>query len=91
MTDNAIENLRNEEEETPQGTDNSGDILFRSVHDKMIFGVCAGFADYMNVKPNLLRIIWLVLTFITFGIGALIYLLFAIIVPEEDNGGNIGY
>ena len=34
--------------------------LYLSDHDKKIGGVCGGLADYFDIDPIILRIIWLV-------------------------------
>ncbi|MBP8000468.1 MAG: PspC domain-containing protein [Chloroflexi bacterium] len=56
--------------------------LMRS-QDKMIFGVCAGLAEYMNVDPVVIRLLMVLLT-LTTGYGLLIYLLLAILMPTAD-------
>lgn len=62
----------------------SGRGLFRSSSNRMIAGVCAGLGNYLNIDPNLVRIIWVILTFGSFGIGILIYVLFALLVPLDN-------
>ena len=42
--------------------------LYRSKTDKKIAGVCGGFAEYINVDPNIVRVVWLVAGICT-GIG----------------------
>lgn len=48
----------------------------------MIFGVCGGIAEYFNVDPTIVRLLWVVLTF-TKGLGLLAYIVCAIVVPER--------
>ena len=55
--------------------------LCRSVKNRKLGGVCGGIAEYLNVDPTLIRIIFIVLM-ITWGSGILIYLLLWIILPE---------
>jgi phage shock protein C len=55
--------------------------LFRSRKDRVIGGVCGGLGTYMNIDPVLIRVVWAVLIFS--GIGALVYLISWIIIPEE--------
>jgi len=61
--------------------------LFRSRDNKMLAGVCAGFAQYLNVDVTILRVI-LVLVTIFGGSGLLIYFIFWIIIPEEPQAVN---
>jgi len=41
-----------------------GRRLMRSSTDVKIAGVCSGFADYLDVDPTIVRIVWLVLAFV---------------------------
>jgi len=56
--------------------------LYRSQKDRLIAGVCGGLGEYFNLDPVLLRIIFVALTFIN-GSGIILYLVLAIIVPNE--------
>jgi phage shock protein PspC (stress-responsive transcriptional regulator) len=56
--------------------------LTRPKNNKVIAGVCAGIANYFNVDPVLVRIIWLVLL-LFFGIGLFAYLLLWVVMPEK--------
>lgn len=57
--------------------------LRRSNTDKKIFGVCGGLANYLNIDPALVRLVFVILTLASFGIGILIYVLMAIVMPSE--------
>lgn len=67
-------------------TDNAANTkrLHRSRSDKMISGVCGGIGTYFNVDPSLIRIGYVLATLFSVGIGILVYILLAIIVPEES-------
>ena len=56
--------------------------LYKS-HNKMICGVCAGIADYFNIDPSIVRVLWAVLA-LAAGTGVLAYIACAIILPEGD-------
>jgi phage shock protein C len=56
--------------------------LYRKRTDKMLAGVCAGLADYLNIDPTIVRIIFIVLVFAGLG-GVLVYLILWLITPEE--------
>lgn len=58
--------------------------LYRSRTDRKIAGVCGGFAEYLNVDPAILRIVWAV-SILLFGVGIFLYLLAWIITPENPN------
>ena len=57
--------------------------IFKSRDNKMICGVCAGIADYFNIDPSIVRVLWAVLA-LAAGTGVLAYIACAIILPEGD-------
>lgn len=57
--------------------------LYRSKKEKMICGVCGGIAEYFDIDPTIIRLIWAV--FVLSGSGVLAYILAAIIIPEEPD------
>ena len=61
-----------------------GKRLYRSRSDRMIWGVCGGLAKHLNVDPTLVRLV-MVLLFFANGIGILIYIVMAVIVPLEGS------
>jgi len=54
--------------------------LMRSSRDKKIGGVCAGLADYFDLDPTLVRVLWLLAIFCA-GTGVLVYLILWIALP----------
>jgi phage shock protein C len=58
--------------------------LYRSKYDRQIAGVCGGLAAYFNIEPTIVRIIFLLITFMG-GPGLLLYIVLALVVPEEDD------
>ena len=56
--------------------------LRRSTKDKKILGVCGGLAEYFDVDPTVVRIIYLLLL-LGAGFGLLAYLICALIMPEK--------
>jgi len=64
--------------------------LHRLGGQKKIAGVCAGLGEYFELDPVFLRLFFLVSLFFG-GIGALVYLLLWVMVPEKpgaDGGGG---
>lgn len=60
--------------------------LYKSTNNKMLSGVCAGFADFIGIDPTIVRVIYALASFFTGGFpGVIIYIMLAIIIPE-DNG-----
>jgi phage shock protein PspC (stress-responsive transcriptional regulator) len=58
--------------------------LYRDANDKLLGGVCAGIANYMNVDPAVVRLLFAIITFGGFGFGILIYILLWIILPVRE-------
>jgi phage shock protein C len=56
--------------------------LYRCTHDRMLAGVASGLAEYFDLDPTAVRILWL-LSFLLGGLGLFLYIGMAIIVPNE--------
>jgi len=54
--------------------------LMRSSRDKKLGGVCAGLADYFDLDPTIVRVVWL-LAFLCAGAGGLVYIVLWIVLP----------
>ena len=52
----------------------------RSGSDQKIAGVCAGVANYFDIDPTIVRVIWGVLAF-CYGVGIVAYIILWIIAP----------
>jgi phage shock protein PspC (stress-responsive transcriptional regulator) len=57
--------------------------LQRSRTEKMIAGVCGGLAEYFDVDPTIVRVLWVVLTLFG-GAGILLYIILWIIMPLQS-------
>jgi phage shock protein C len=58
-------------------------LLRGSKKESMIGGVCAGIANYFEVDPTIVRLLWVLLTIMSVGVGFFGYLALWIIMPEE--------
>ena len=56
--------------------------LYRNSNDRVVSGVASGLAAYFDIDPAVTRILFIILTLISFGWGILIYLVMLIIMPE---------
>jgi len=56
--------------------------LYRSKTDTMIGGVCAGLANYLNIDPTIVRLVF-VLMLLLGGHGLLVYLILWLVIPQE--------
>jgi phage shock protein C len=58
------------------------DRLYRSRDERVLFGVAGGVAEWLDVDPALVRIVFALLV-LTAGVGFLLYIIMAIVIPEE--------
>lgn len=57
----------------------------RRSSDKMLAGVCAGIAEYFDVDPTLIRVLYAALTLFTAAFpGVLLYIVMMILMPNYD-------
>jgi phage shock protein C len=63
--------------------------LKRSSHDCQIAGVAAGVAEYMNINPVLIRLLFAALTFFADGFGIVAYLVLWLVMPQEESKEKI--
>lgn len=57
--------------------------IYKIEEGKKIFGVCGGLAEYFNIDPVIIRVIWGVLAF-AFGTGIILYLVCAFVFPNKS-------
>lgn len=60
--------------------------IYRVEETKTIAGVCGGLGEYLNIDPTFIKLIWVILTFMT-GILPLTvaYLICAVIIPTKSD------
>lgn len=56
--------------------------IHRSQSDRVLAGVCGGFAEYFNIDPVVVRIIWIFMILIG-GSGIIAYILCLLLIPEN--------
>ncbi len=57
--------------------------LRRSPENKRIAGFCGGLAEYMNTDSSAVRMLWLIFTFATMGLGFILYFIMWIVIPPD--------
>jgi phage shock protein C len=62
------------------------DRLYRSREDRMLLGVAGGMAERYDADPSLIRVLWVLASVFTGGIGILVYIVMGIVVPEDPSG-----
>jgi phage shock protein PspC (stress-responsive transcriptional regulator) len=77
------ENITEEsEEKSYTGQNKTKRRLYRHPDEKVLSGVCGGIATYFNMDPVIMRIIFVVLAFLTTGAAILAYIILWIAVPK---------
>jgi phage shock protein C len=61
------------------------DRLYRSRDDRMLAGVAGGLAEMWGADPSLVRVIWALLVVFTGGVAFIVYIVMAIVIPEEPD------
>lgn len=56
--------------------------LYRSRTNKKLAGVCGGLAEYLNIDPTIVRLIWALVVFCA-GAGVVAYIVCALVIPEQ--------
>lgn len=60
--------------------------LYRSNKDSMLTGVCGGLGEYFNFDPTIVRLIAILLAFVTaFFPMFMIYIIMSIVIPKNPN------
>ena len=56
--------------------------LYRAREGRVLFGVCAGMAEYMNLTPTVVRLIFVAMA-LFFGGGILVYIASIFMFPKK--------
>jgi len=59
--------------------------LYLSNKDKKISGFCGGLAQYFDLDSTIVRLIYVLLIFISMGFGIIFYIVASLIVPRNPN------
>jgi len=64
--------------------------FMRSSTDFLLGGVCGGIGEFLGAPVWLIRVLWILLTLLTFGFfGVLIYILLWLFVPKNPSKKKI--
>lgn len=73
--------IETEKENNNQEDNKMGDKKLTKSSNRMICGVCAGIGEYLGIDPTVIRLLWVIFSFMG-GAGLLAYIVAAIIIPE---------
>jgi len=57
--------------------------IYKIRSQKKLCGVCAGVADYFDLDPTLVRVLWAAIS-LGYGVGVIAYILCAVIFPDKS-------
>ena len=60
-----------------------GKKLLRSKKNRVIAGVCGGIGEYLGIDPTVIRLFWVLFTFLSVGVGLIAYIIAWILIPEK--------
>jgi len=61
--------------------------LYRSGKGRVVAGICGGLADYFDIDPLLIRIVFIILA-LTGGLGIILYLAAWLIIPGQNSSAD---
>lgn len=59
--------------------------LTKSSSNQVLTGTLAGIAEYLNIDPTIVRVIYMVVFFLGWGSPVLLYIVLAILMPKAPN------
>ena len=62
--------------------------LYRSIEDRMVGGVCAGIADFFDIDPTIVRLVFVLGFFASISGLFWAYIIMMIVVPEYVPAGE---
>lgn len=62
--------------------------LYKNPDNKKIAGVCQGVAEYFDIDPTLVRVLWFVVSW-AWGAGVAAYILLWIILPDKSEVADV--
>lgn len=65
------------------GTENFQERLMRSTTDKKLLGICGGIGEYFHIDSTIVRLLYILFTFATGGVGVILYFLLALVLPKN--------
>lgn len=80
--------LKESESETISEEPITKKFLHRSLNNKKISGVCGGLAEYLDIDATIIRLLFILITLSSFGLGLFLYVILAIVMPGEKKNNK---
>lgn len=65
--------------------------LYKDKSTGFLAGVCSGIAQYFDIDPTFVRIVYVVLTLASLSLGAILYVVLIFILPDKSEIGFTDY
>lgn len=62
--------------------------FYRSMDDRMLFGVCGGIGAALGINSMIVRLVFVLLALLSRGLAVMIYFLMARMMPMDRGSGN---
>ena len=79
---NEQEEKMEQEIKNEQETTKAPKRLYRS-RNKKICGVAGGLAEYFDLDPTIMRLLWILFAFVSCSTGVIAYLICALVIPQQ--------
>ena len=57
--------------------------IYKIRDQKKLCGVCAGVAEYFDLDPTLVRVLWAAIS-LGYGVGVIAYIICAVVFPDKS-------
>ena len=57
--------------------------IYKIRDQKKLCGVCAGVAEYFDLDPTLVRVLWAAIS-LGYGVGVIAYMICAVVFPDKS-------
>ncbi len=64
------------------------EVRLRRSEDRKVAGVCGGIGEQIGMDPNIVRLLWVLGTLLSFGGGVLAYILLWALLPKPDHNAR---
>ncbi|SDD12615.1 phage shock protein C (PspC) family protein [Paenibacillus sp. UNCCL117] len=65
--------------------------LFRSRYNSKLTGLSGGLAEWTGISATLIRLIWIISAFCSFGTTILVYFIASLVIPKEPPAHSYDY
>lgn len=83
-----IEASTSDKKELSKSTQLTSTKFLRNLDNKILGGVCSGLGDYLQIEAVWIRLLWLIVTFASMGVGVVVYFILWVVIPAKEKSIN---